>query len=590
MTSLDDYKDMTVLVTDDNETMRRLMRATLEESGFQVMECSSGHETISCFEEHLPDAILLDVAMPGMDGFETCRKLRRLPGGEHVPILIVTGLGDDDSIREAFDAGATDFFTKPINWAILSHRVRYMLRASDALQKIKEKQDQIHHLAFFDHLTGLANRSLFKASLEKALLENENAEKILAVLFLDLDRFKKINDTLGHHIGDLLLKKIADRINCCIRETDAMARTNQDESISYVSRLGGDEFTILLTDLTNPRNAGKVARRVIETIRQPMELEGHDVFVTASVGISLSPSDGKKSETLMKNADTAMYYAKERGRNRLQFYKKSLNSTTTERLALENDLRCALREKNFIIHYQPQTETDSGRIVGAEALIRWQHQEKGLILPGEFIPLAEDLGLMPEINNWVIRDVCRQLLDWQKQGLAPVTVSINLSSCRFNQQRTPEMFREILQEYPIDPQYLEVELTESALIENNDIAKAILQKLKNLGLGISIDDFGTGYSSLAYLKSFPIDALKIDRSFIQDISSDPNDTAIIRAIVAMAHSLELRVVAAGVETEEQFGFLQRIGCEIVQGYLFSNPLQADDFAKLLPEHSETQQA
>lgn len=573
-----------IQIIDDDLSMRLLMRATLEKSGFRVTECSSGKEAVSAFDELHPDAVLLDVIMPDMDGFETCKALRKRPGGEHIPILMVTGLDDIESIHKAFEAGATDFITKPINWAILSHRVRYMLRASEAFIEVRKKQDQIHHLAFFDHLTGLANRSVFKATLEQAIEENSTTEKQLAVLFLDLDRFKRINDTLGHHIGDLLLKCIAERINCCIRDSDAMARSNQDESISCVSRLGGDEFTILLTDLTTPGSAGKIARRIIDSIRQPLDLEGYEVFVTASVGISLFPTDGEDADTLMKSADTAMYHAKERGRNRLQFYKKSLNTAVSERLQLENDLKKASKNNEFVLHYQPQADPASGRIIGAEALIRWQHPQRGIIQPSEFISLAEELGLMPEMTNWVLRETCQQILDWNKKGNSPITVSINLSSYQFSQQKVPEMVTRALEEFPVDPHCLVVELTESALIENHDEAKSILQKLKDLGLSISIDDFGTGYSSLAYLQSFPIDTLKIDRSLVTKVSADPNDTAVIRAIVAMAHSLELRVIAEGVETEEQLDFLRRLGCTKVQGFLFSQPLPAQEFTVLL--HNE----
>jgi diguanylate cyclase (GGDEF)-like protein len=574
-----------IQIVDDDAFMRLLMRATLEKSGFRVAESSCGKAAVTAFAELQPQAVLLDVMMPDMDGFETCRALRRRPGGEHTPILMVTGLDDVESIHKAFEAGATDFITKPVNRAILSHRLRYMLRAGEAFQAVRKKQEQIHHLAFFDHLTGLANRSAFKTSLEQALREHTAAEQQLAVLFLDLDRLKRINDTLGHHIGDLLLKCIAERITCCIRDSDAVTRSNQDESLNCVSRLGGDEFTILLTDLATPGNAGKIARRIIDSIRQPLDLEGFEVFVTASVGISLFPLDGTDAETLIKNADTAMYHAKERGRNRLQFYKKSLNSTLSERYAFENDLRQALNNREFLLYYQPQTEPHSGRIIGAEALIRWQHPSRGIIQPDQFIARAEELGLMPAMTDWVIREACRQLLHWEREGKFPISISLNLSSYQFRQQKVPEMVSRILEEYPIDPHYLVVELTESALTENHEDARSILQKLKNLGLGISIDDFGTGYSSLAYLQSFPIDTLKIDRSLVRKISAAPNDTAVIRAIAAMAHSLELKVIAEGVETEEQLDFLRRLGCKKVQGFLFSGPLPAEQFTAQMQKRS-----
>ncbi|PLX95479.1 MAG: diguanylate cyclase [Desulfuromonas sp.] len=581
MTSPAFSKKAKILVVDDSATIRMLLRASLEEEGFRVIEACCGQEAIALFEKIRPDAILLDVDMPGLDGFETCQEIRSRSGGEHVPILMVTGRDDTKSILRAFEVGATDFFNKPINQAILKHRVHYMLRASDALRKSREKQEQIHHLAFFDQLTGLANRSLFKASLEKALQESKGSDKQLAVLFLDLDRFKKINDTLGHHVGDLLLQSVATRIDNCIRETDAVTRSSEDESISCVSRLGGDEFTILLTDLETPGDAGKVARRIIDNIRQPHDLEDYEVFVTSSVGISLFPNDGEDADTLMKNADTAMYHSKEHGRNRLQFYKKSLNNCAAERLELENDLRRALAHQQFIVHYQPQADPQSGQIVGAEALLRWQHPTHGTVLPHKFIPLAEDLGLMPEITNWVLCTVCQQIEFWQEKGKIGVPVSVNISSYQFNQQKIPKMIGQILQDYPVDPGNLQLELPESVLLEHGQSAKAILTKLKEQGVGIAIDNFGTGHSSLTYLKSFPIDALKIDRSFIKDLSTDPNDTAIIRAIVALAHNLDLGVIAKGVEREDQLNFLRRIGCGKIQGPLVHKALPAEEFTPLL---------
>ena len=338
MTTQSQSRTPLIQVIDDDATMRLLMRATLEKSGFRVTENECGEEAITSFEKLHPDAILLDVLMPGMDGFETCQAIRELPSGEHTPILMVTGLEDVESINKAFDVGATDFVTKPINWTIMSHRVRYMLRASEAFLEVKKKQDQIHHLAFFDHLTGLANRSLFKASLEKALQESTATNAQLAVLFLDLDRFKNINDTLGHHIGDLLLKHIAERINCGIRETDAVTRINQEDSASCVSRLGGDEFTIMLTDLENRANAEKIALRIIESIHQPFDLEGHKVLITASIGISIFPQDGQDSDTLMKNADAAMYRAKEQGRNRMHFHNEEFNLTADELLPIAEEM------------------------------------------------------------------------------------------------------------------------------------------------------------------------------------------------------------------------------------------------------------
>lgn len=572
-----------IQIVDDDATSRLLMRATLEKEGFRVIESTCGRDAITAFETQKPDVTLLDVVMPGMDGFETCSTLRTMPDGEDIPILLVSGLDDERSIEKAFQVGATDFITKPLRWPVLSHRIRYMLQASKALREVKKKKEQIQHLAFYDHLTGLANRSLFKTTLHKALSDSEENQKQLAVLFLDLDRFKRINDTLGHHIGDLLLKSIAERINNCIRETDAFTRLNEDEAGNCVSRLGGDEFTILLTNLDRPDNAEKIARRIIESIRQPFNLEGHEVHITVSIGISTFPQDGQSVDILMKNADTAMYHAKESGRNRLQFYQEKLDTTTAERLLLEGDLKNALGNGEFLLHYQPQFSPYSEQIIGVEALLRWQHPTRGFLLPIDFLSVAEELGHMPVLTDWIFREACRQLLAWQDSGLPPVTISINLSGHQFCNQRIPEKIVSILREFQIAPGSLEVELTENTIRENCEDAKTILQKLKNLGIKIVLDDFGTGFSSLAHLRHLPIDSLKIDRSFVKEISSDPNDTAVIRAIVSMAHSLNLKVIAGGVETVEQLNFLSKVGCERLQGLLFSQPLPADALFKQAQE-------
>lgn len=570
-----------IQVVDDDLAMRMLMRAALVKAGFEVAEAKNGMEAIAIFEQLRPDAMLLDVMMPEMDGYETCSAIRRLPGGDHTPVLMVTGLDDIESIHKAFEVKATDFITKPINWAILIYRVRYMLRANEAFQQVKKNQDQIRHLAYYDHLTGLANRPLFIDSLEKTLASATRHNRKMAILFLDIDRFKRINDTLGHHIGDLLLKKIAERINRCIRETDTATRLGQDESTNCISRLGGDEFTILLSEIAHPEDAAKVAQRILDVIPQPMNLEGQEVFVTTSIGISVFPIDGKNTENLMKNADTAMYHAKEKGRNNFQFYKESLNTSASEKLELENDIRRALKRDEFMLYYQPQLDARSRRIIGVESLIRWQHPTRGFVSPGDFLPIAEESGLIIPLTEWVLSTACSQNKNWQVEGLKPIRVSVNLSGHHFNQLKITEMVERVLQYSQLEPKYLEVEITEGTLIENKDEVKSTLQLLKDLGLTIAIDDFGTGYSSLAYLKTFPIDTLKIDQSFVRDISSDPNDAAITKAIVAMAHSLDLNVIAEGVETNDQLDFLRELGCSNVQGFLFSRPLPADEFAVLL---------
>lgn len=701
MAQIDQTKGL-ILIVDDDTSMRMLMRASLQQAGYEVAEAENGRLALEQFNNLRPDAVLLDVMMPELDGFETCSALRKLPGGEHTPVLMVTGLDDAESIHRAFEAGATDFITKPITWAMLGYRVRYVLRANQAfldlhhsqsqlskaqhlaklgnwvlnpetnvlsgspelfrisgldasasgvalerfvetvhpsdrepftlaltqaiqkdssyeleyrvllnddeertihlrgepffnqvgrktmfrgyiqdVSELKNAEEQIRYLAYYDGLTGLANRELFKDRLHKALAFGSRQKHTIAVLFLDLDRFKRVNDTLGHHIGDELLKNIAERINICVRESDSVARFGVEETETCVSRLGGDEFTILLTALAHPEDAAVVARRIIASIPKPIVLQGHELYVTTSIGISVFPDDGEDADTLLKNADAAMYDAKDKGRNNFQFFKETLNVTSSDRFGLESDLRKALDREEFLLHYQPQVDMQSGKIVGSEALIRWINPERGLVSPAEFIPLAEELGIIIPLTEWVIKEACEQNKAWQLAGLPPLPVSVNISGQQFSQLKVAETAQRCLEACGLDPEYLEIELTESALMENKDIANKILEQLRVLSVTIAIDDFGTGYSSLAYLKTFPINTLKIDRSFVNDITTDPNDAAIVKAIIAMAHSLELKVIAEGVETEAQLAFLQNLGCNEYQGFLFSRPLPAQEFATLL---------
>lgn len=574
-----------ILIVDDDFSIRLLMRTSLEKEGFRVAEAEDGLVAVSQFERLQPDAILLDVLMPKLDGFDTCRAIRKLANGIHTPILMVTGLEDLASIHHAFDSGATDFITKPINWPVLNYRVKYMLRASTAFFDVINQRKQIEDLAFYDQLTGLANRTMFKDTLDTVLAESAADESQLAVLFMDLDRFKIINDTLGHHIGDILLKNVAERVNTCIRDSDSLSRFRKDESKSCISRLGGDEFTIMLPRLRNPKNASRVAKRIKDALSRKFEIEGHEIFISASIGISIFPLDGNDSETLMKHADLAMYYAKEKGKNGFQFYKKSLNVMAKVRLDLENDIRKAVETEEFVLWYQPQVDMRDGQIVGAESLTRWIHPALGQVPPSDFIPSIEDLGLIVPFTDWVIRQVGEQQQAWKKQGHRQVRVAVNVSSKQFAEQRLPQKLRRTLDENNLRPNVFEVEITESVMAEKRSRTVGILEEIKEMGVTISVDDFGTGYSSLLYLKKFPINSVKIDRFFVKDITESPQDAAIIKAIIAMAKSLGMTTIAEGIETIEQFTLLRDMGCDIGQGYYFSPAISADAFAKLLKEVS-----
>ncbi len=498
-----------ILIVDDDISTRILMRASLEKAGFMVAEAGDGLTAIDKFEKLQPDAILLDVMMPKLDGFDTCRKIRKFANGINTPILMVTGLDDIDSIHRSYDSGATDFITKPINWPVLNYRVKYMLRASEAFFDVINKQEQIQELAFFDHLTGLSNRAMFMDSLETALTESISEATDLAILFMDLDRFKTINDSLGHHIGDILLKNVAERINTCIRESDTFGRLQQTQSKSFISRLGGDEFTIMLPQLNNPADASKVAQRINKVLAESFTIEGHEVFISVSIGIAIFPLDGTNPEALMKHADLAMYHAKEKGRNRFQFYKKSLNIKARERLRFENDIRKAVANEEFTLWFQPQINIQTGQISGAESLTRWNHPDHGQVSPSDFIPAIEELGLITPFTDWVIRQASRQQMEWQKANMTPIRVAVNISSKHFVDQNLPEKFLQAIDGDNLKPYSFEVEITESVMVEQCSEALEILQQLKEMGITISVDDFGTGYSSLMYLKNFPINTIKI---------------------------------------------------------------------------------
>ena len=448
--------------------------------------------------------------------------------------------------------------------------INYVAVFTDITQR-KQSEQQLQFLANNDALTGLPNRVLLQERIINALNRTKRSIKYphIAILFIDIDRFKVVNDTLGHSAGDLLLQEMAKRLVSCMRSTDTVARQ------------GGDEFVVLLEQFSDAQTLNVVARKIMDAIAKPVFLADNEVFISVSIGISVSPHDGDDLHSLMKNADAAMYRAKEQGKNNFQFYASDINQHSFERLALETSLRRAIERDELVLHYQPKIDLKTGRITSAEALLRWNHPDLGLILPSQFIALAEETGLIVPIGGWALGEVCRQNLVWQNAGLVPISIAVNLSSRQFDDNKLYDTVTSALTSSGLDPIWLELEITESLVMRNADYTFDVLQRIRDMGVHVSIDDFGTGYSSLSYLKRFPVDSLKVDRSFIRDVPQNTDDVAITQAIIAMAHSLGLKVIAEGVENEEQLDFLRELKCDQVQGYIFSEPIPAEEFAVLL---------
>ena len=464
--------------------------------------------------------------------------------------------------------------------ARLSGDEKFILTLRDITAR-KFSEQRLSVLANYDSLTSLPNRSLFRDRLHQSMLRAQRNNKLLGLMFLDLDRFKTINDSLGHGAGDQLLQHVAERLKHTLRSSDIVSiisgqsiAPERDIDTVTVSRIGGDEFTVIIEDLHLVDQVATVAQKIVEVFTRPFNISGHQIYTSASVGITIYPFDDETIDGLIKSADTAMYRAKEHGRNTYQFFTADMNTRAGERLAFETSLRAALEQEQFVLHYQPKLDLVRNTIVGFEALLRWQHPEHGLIPPGEFIPLLEETGLIVPVGEWVIRKACAQAMAWQHASRQPVSMAVNLSARQFKLPGLAERVATILKETGLDPASLELEMTEGLLMENTESSTVTLGQLESMGIKISIDDFGTGYSSLAYLKRFPIGVLKIDRSFVRDVTTDPEDAAIARAIIALAHSLNLEVVAEGVETTEQLTFLRAHGCDVAQGFLISRPMDA----------------
>lgn len=675
-----DKRKSLILVADDSRFIRFTLREFLENDGYEVVEAENGMQALSLFKELKPDIILMDFMMPEIDGVSACAQLQKLPHGKSTPVIMITSLEDENSVNLAFESGATDYISKPINWAVLRKRLSRLLRARhteitldqneafarsiinhavegiitidtngiigyinpsaekifgytstevvennismlipelccddctnlDINSKFTEKnlellgrlknnstlpieltvskfyvgdkylftiilrditerrryEEMIKYQAFYDSLTDLPNRLLLKDRITLEISQSKYTKQSLTIMYLDLDRFKLINDTLGHDIGDKLLKEVARRLKSCVNEADTVAR------------IGGDEFVILLPDITREDSIGNLANNILETIREPILIDSHELYISVSIGVTIYPDDGGDVETLLTNADVAMYRAKEKGKNNFQLYTPALNEKALERLAMENSLRRALEYKEFVVYYQPKVSTESEQIIGTEALIRWQHPNWGLVPPLKFIPLAEETGLIVPIGEWVLRTACAQNKALQNAGLPPLTVAVNLSALQFQLQDLTKMVSKVLEETGLDPHYLELEITESIAMQNVEHTIMMINELKAMGIKFAIDDFGTGYSSLSQLNSFSVNKLKIDKSFVSKIGGVKNNSIIASTVLALGKSMDLGIVAEGVENQEQVNFFKLNKCDEMQGYFFGRPMTKEAF-------------
>ena len=556
----------TVLLIEDNPGDARLIREMLQEepaSAFRL-DCADrlarGLETLARGEVAV---VLLDLSLPDSLGLETFAKV--YAHSPKIPIIVLTGNDDQALALAAVKSGAQDYLVKgKIDRELLLRAMQYSIER-------KRYQEELERQANYDGLTGLPNRHLLNDRLRQAVFAQRSPRSI-SVVFIDLDHFKVINDSLGHNAGDEVLRHVAERLRLAVRDGDTVAR------------IGGDEFVLILADQTREDVIFRAMNRIIAKVSEPLRIGNREFNITCSAGISVHPQDGADVETLLQNADAAMYRAKAHGRNNFQFYTSEMNALANERLSLEHSLRRALERKELLLYYQPRVNLRTGMIEGVEALLRWQHPEHGLILPGRFIPLAEETGLIVPIGEWVLRTACAQNQAWQAAGLSPVVVSVNLSARQFWGGGLARMVAAALAETGSNPLHLELELTESMVMHDADTVIATLKELKALGVQLSVDDFGTGYSSLSYLKRLPVDALKIDGAFVRDIDAggDSDSGILAKAIISLGHSLRLKVVAEGAETIAQVDFLRTQLCDEVQGYFFGKPMPAEEFANLLP--------
>ena len=555
-----------VVLIEDNPGDARLVRAYLDEAQgvcYQVTHFDTLAQALVSPVIPACDIILLDLSLPDSHGLDTVSALCEAVPDK--PIVILSGLFDQTLAIEAVKAGAQDYLIKG------HHEGVFLLRAIDYAIERKQTEQKLTHMAHHDTLTGLPNRALFQIQLERALSRAKRTRLMLALMFLDLDRFKSINDTLGHDAGDALLKEVAHRLSACVRASDTVAR------------FAGDEFTLIVEDLHFFSDAMTVAEKVLEVFRSPFVLKGQPTQVTTSIGIATYAGNGAEAEMLITQADAAMYCAKRSGRNVYQFYTESMQSESLMRLEIEQELRASCMQGEFILHYQPIVDVVTKQLVCLEALVRWRHRTRGLVMPSEFIPVAEETSLISCIGAWVLEKACMAHLAWQHSGLAlnGVRVAVNVSVSQLREGGLVDTITDILHRSGLDSTALALEITESVMMDNPEHAINILREIHEMGIKIAIDDFGIGYSSLNYLRQLPVDTLKIDRSFIQDIGKDANDESIVKAVISLAQGLGLEAIAEGVETQLQADFLRHHGCTRMQGYLFSPPVPGEEIMQTL---------
>jgi diguanylate cyclase (GGDEF)-like protein len=562
----------TIMMVDDEPIILETMQMFLEDAGYEnFITTTEPKKAFNMLVLQKPDVVLLDVMMPEVTGLDILQQMRSKEALRHIPTIILTSATDPETKLKALELGATDFLAKPVDPSELALRLRNTLAA-------KAYQDR---LLYYDGLTGLANRRLFTRRLEDTMAKSNHGEKACAILRIDLDRFKQINDTLGQNFGDALLKAVAARLVECLRNSDLIGRPGSEGSESELSRFGGDEFILFIPNIERLEIATLVARRMLKAMTDPFRVNARELVITASIGIAVHPTDGDSVDTLLKHAAIAVSHAKERGRNAYQYYARELNTRSVERLTLENHLRKALKNRELFLAFQPKVEVRTGRVIGAEALLRWKHPKLGLIPPDEFIPLAEEMDLIIPFGEWVIYAACTLSKRWQSQ-VDPVRVSVNVSSRQFQKSdRLVLTVHNALETSGLEGRYLALELTESMLLENPEEINETLIAIKEMGVKISIDDFGTGYSSFSNLRRYPLDELKIDRSFLNGIPDNSDDAAIVGAIISMAHGLGMSVVAEGIEKQEQLDFLRDRDCDEYQGFLVSKPVIASKFLTLL---------
>ena len=574
-----------ILIIDDDEQIRSLLKELLS-GRFDCVDVGSAEEALSVLEVMRFDLVISDIQMGGLSGLDLVpRVLERTPG---TVVVMISGQQTIESAIEAMRVGAFDYITKPLDLRHVEAAVGRALEHQRLLQEkrkyenhleelVRERTAKIEHLAFYDTLTDLPNRALLTDRFDQALASAGRTQRKVGLFLIAIDRFKKVNDTLGHEVGDLLLKQVTTRLKGCVREGDTLARS------------GDEEFALLLSRVKGTEELADIWQEVSEVISAPFAIEGNEIYVTASSGISLFPDDGTDTTTVMKNASAALFRAKKLGGNNYQFYTADMNDQAMKRLSLENSMRRAIENREFINYYQPVFDLASGQLSGMEALVRWEHRELGLLLPAEFIHLAEDTGVIVEIGHQVLSAACGQAHRWCENGYGNLRVSVNVSPRQLRNESLVESVVQVLGQTRLDPHSLELEITETSIMENTDSAVKALTAIRRLGVRIAIDDFGTGYSSLSYLKRLPIDTVKLDQSFVKGATSDPNDAALVMAIVTLAHNLRLRVIAEGVETEEQRAFLSLLRCDEAQGYLFGKPAPADAFDSIFPAGPQRKQ-